>query len=277
MKLAIIPPVSCIGDVQQRKMHLLLPQLFDKDRYEKFYAYMPKRVSSWSIDKEYILDNGAAEGYVYTLDVLHEIGRYYAVDEIVLPDVMGDPDRTFNNLKKTFRPGPFFYMYVAHGHSTDEVLDYTQKVISLYPEVTAIGLPRILFDTVSNDGGIDLRIRLAKRIVDELALEAGRTIDIHLLGSHPLWYREASQAASCSEIRSMDTSLPYMLASHGLQLTDVEGSSVVSRGLPQGLGRKKDYFDWDLSDREKWLAHWNTETMDRWVSRGNEKAPAGRV
>lgn len=264
MELALIPPISEMSDIQYRSLHLLLPQLFNNQNYINYYTYMPKGETRNSVDKTYILDNGAAEGCVVTLEALHQIGATLNVDEIVIPDIMGDPDATYRGMCDMRFSSRFDYMYVAHGHSIAEVLDYVDKVFDKqFYEVTTIGLPRILFSTVSDNDGlsIDLRVKLAKTI-KALSKNYGLDVNIHLLGAHPLWYWEAKLAASVPEIRSMDTSLPYMLAQHGVHLHDKE-----TRDLPP-LTRKHDYFMWSPSARQRWLINWNIETMDRWVSSG---------
>lgn len=266
MKLAIIPPVARLSDIQYREYHLLLPQLLDNYvQYETYYMYMPKKKSRRdhsTCDKFYILDNGAAEGEPFGLGELQEMAvDHGGIDEIVLPDKMGDGETTqefLDSVKPELLPS-WGYMYVAHGQSAWEVLNRAAYALQ-HPLVTTIGLPRCLFDTIEkNDYGIRLRCKLAEEIKETVY---HRDFNVHLLGAHPLWYQEAQDAASSKYIRSMDTSLPYVIASHG---------HMMSGTTPQGLTRKEGYFDWEPSNREDSNAHFNVQLMDRWVEDGNER------
>jgi hypothetical protein len=266
MKLAVIPPVAVLNDIQYREVHLLLPQLIDRYLpYENFYMYMPKKkdlkVHS-TCDKFYILDNGAAEGEKWTLQELYEIADEYGyVDEIVVPDVMGDGKASLDIVQTAKLRTGKRHMYVAHGRTMGSVCKNIASAIRV-PGVTTIGLPRCLFDTViNNPHGERLRIELA-RVTRHLATRLGLSIEVHLLGAHPLWYQELQQAASETAIRSMDTSLPYVIASHGYMM---------SGQTPQGLKRKEGYFDWEPSDEEASKIWFNVQLMDRWVKEGNDR------
>jgi hypothetical protein len=268
MKLAIIPPVSRLAEIQNREYHLLLPQLLDTYLdYESFYTYMPKKkdLAQYSTcDKFYILDNGAAEGVEWELrDLLALAYEMRTIDEIVLPDVMGDGEATQARLdehRNQIRDPLMGYMYVAHGKSAWEVLNRAAYALQ-HQNITTIGLPRCLFDTVeNNEYGIRLRCKLAEEIKETIH---HRDVNIHLLGASPLWYEETRLAASSEYIRSMDTSLPYVLASHGYGMYET-----LIHEIPQGLTRKEGYFDWILDNEDLSKARWNTETMDRWVRNG---------
>lgn len=260
MKLAVIPPVSCLSEINDREVHLLLPQLYDRYLpYEHFYMDLQKYMKP----KFFILDNGAAEGDLYHLPFLYELAEDFGhVDEIVIPDVMGDCQGTLAILKASDLRMKYRHMYVAHGHSALEVL-HGAKIAMRKPGVSTIGLPRCLFDTVyNNPHGIRLRVELAcaiKRLAQRMGLET----QVHLLGASPLWYAEARHAAHCPAIRSMDTSLPYVLASHGYRL---DNKSLPK--IPQGLKRKDNYFDWNLTKWDLARARENVEHMDRWVEDG---------
>lgn len=265
MKLAVIPPVARLSDIQYREYHLLLPQLFDNYlQYETYYTYMPKKKDHKqhsTCDKFYILDNGAAEGEPFGLSELQEMAvDHGGIDEIVLPDKMGDGETTqqfLDGVRKELLPA-WGYMYVAHGQSAWEVLNRAAYALQ-HPMVTTIGLPRCLFDTVKqNDYGERLRCKLAEELQETIL----RDFSVHLLGAHPLWYQEAQQAASSKYIRSMDTSLPYVIASHGYMM---------SGATPIGLTRKEGYFDWQPTNEEDSKAHFNVQLMDRWVKDGNER------
>lgn len=249
MKLAIITPLKRVRDAYSRDTQLLLPQLLQDERYVNQYT-TPKPDGQFRI-----MDNGVAEGCDMTSTVIYKAARMVHADEVVINDVYGDGEATQRNLECWEADANFGHMYVVHGRTIASVFEralYAQK----FPFVTCIGLPRVLFDTVQgNRFGGTLRGHLASVI----KANARREIDIHLLGSHPLWYNEAHQVASNKAIRSMDTSLPYYLAMYGHSI----------QNAPVNLRRPKGFFRWEPESRSSVIiAKQNTKTMDEWITHG---------
>jgi hypothetical protein len=250
VKLAVIPPLSRIKDVAHRDVQLLLPQLLVDQGYEWQYA------GSSAGDTYRIMDNGAAEGVHFTPDMVYMAAEACEVSEVVIGDVLRDGPASHKMMSEWKPSTAFKHMYVVHGDSMADVYERAMQA-QQYDFVTCLGLPRDLFDTVCNNrlGGA-LRGRLATAI----GAAYQRPIEIHLLGSHPLWYNEAMLVADNPYIRSMDTSLPYYLTMYGYRLNDA----------PPGLKRPASFFNWEPDTQAASQIMWdNIHTMDEWVTGGN--------
>jgi len=246
MKLATIPPLKLAEDTFFRDYQLLLPQLMNDERYAELH-------SDSLVEQYRIMDNGAAEGDHIAPAALYQVAEKASAHEVVITDRMGEGDTTQAILDSwEFNPS-FNHMYVVHGRTLAGILKramYAQQ----FEQVTCIGLPRLLFDTIEqNRFGAALRGHLASIIKNNFK----RPIDIHLLGSHPLWYNEAYVVASNPYIRGMDTSLPYYLAMYGH----------LFENAPLNLRRPKSYFRWvPENDSIGEIISENVRTMDHWIA-----------
>ena len=139
MKVAIIPP-KAHTELADGDYHLILPQLVEdkkRDAYKLFY----KEAEGFKI-----LDNGAAEGKLINSNRLMEIASYLEVNEIVVPDVLGDAiesyhmARRFGEIAKDF--GWFGYMGVVQGRDRAEIVQSIHMLMDL-DYVTTLSLIHI--------------------------------------------------------------------------------------------------------------------------------------
>jgi hypothetical protein len=89
MELALIPPTPLLLLNDAHKYQLMLPHMLKDQEYASAY---------WDYcqdnNKYVILDNGAAEQSPYETKALLAIAKQFMVDEMVVPDVMGDWNET---------------------------------------------------------------------------------------------------------------------------------------------------------------------------------------
>jgi hypothetical protein len=202
VKIALITPIDMLDLAGLSDYHLLLPHLFDNEQYRRFYT---------DVKGFKILDNGAAEGYSTDHNELHDLGLAWSVDEIVVPDVLGDCDATID-LARKFEPyvreHDFRYVGVAQGRTIAELL----KCITYFqyaPWITTLALPRHI-NTIHHTQ----RFNLIEPIVKEFKFDA-----VHCLGASS-WIREVLAIDSLGCVRGMDTSLPVVLGLEGMALRD---------------------------------------------------------
>ena len=202
MKVALITPFDLLDLAALSDYHLLLPQYFTNTRYREFYN---------DVDGYKILDNGANEKYSIDFRDLQDIALAWGVDEIVVPDVMGDAQGTIElvrSFEKYAQPDTFRYAGVAQGRTLAEVI----RTINLYHVcdwVTTLALPRIL-NTIHKTQ----RFNLIEPVAKEYKFDA-----IHCLGGSS-WIREVVAIDALQIVRGVDTSLPIVLGLHGISLSD---------------------------------------------------------
>jgi hypothetical protein len=214
MKVALITPFDLLDLAAVSSYHLLLPQYFDNKRYREFYddAVGFK-----------ILDNGANENYNADFRELTDMGHAWDVNEIVVPDVLGDAQATIDlarSFERYAQPDRFHYVGVAQGRTLAEVI----KCINYYHVtewITTLALPRVL-NTIHKTQ----RFNLIEPIAKEYDFGA-----IHCLGGSS-WVREVVAIDALGLVRGMDTSLPIVLGLDGKSLAD-----------DQYISRQADYFD----------------------------------
>jgi hypothetical protein len=233
MDLALIPPLGHLHHTGWTNTQMILPlfELVENSRYKSFYSDLADDNNQFLI-----LDNGEAEGDQQPFDHVLSLGRLWRVDEVVLPDVMYNKSGTLSKIKKALDfidDEPFTFMAVAQGGNRSE---FQQSIDVLFniPEVSTIGIPRHALDTCTDHLA---RARMASYI-SEMNIRYGKDIKIHFLGASPLWPQEGKFLADPdfldqTYIRSMDTSLPYTLAVHGLSL----------KGARRAPSRPHNYFN----------------------------------
>lgn len=224
--IALIPPHSMVEDYSG-KYYLYLPQLFDTNpKYDRFVETTHKSNSFT------ILDNGAFEGYTATSREIMDLAIKYNVDELVVPDVIGDCNETlvkigyFASATKKIRTSmdsPRSYMAVVQGKSFAEAWSMVQAVNQNFPFITTLGIPKHLVKTV----GIKTRVDLVRRITSTY----GDKYHIHFLGSSPLWPGEIAEVNYL--VRSMDTSMPFVFNFHSKSIAEDMGD----------FERPDDYFE----------------------------------
>jgi hypothetical protein len=237
VQLALITPIDLLDFAGLSNYHLLLPQLFTNDKYRRFYS---------DARGHKILDNGVAEGHVMDYRRLQDIALAWQVDEVVVPDVMGDCQGTIDlarDFEKYAQPTSYHYVGVAQGRTLAEVI----KCITFFQYcdyVSVLALPRIL-NTIHKTQ----RFHLIEPIAKEFKFDA-----IHCLGASS-WVREVIALDSLGIVRGMDTSLPVVLGLGGRGLADdlymdrpadyfdrqVERGSLTWKVIDDNVRR---YFDW---------------------------------
>jgi hypothetical protein len=251
VRIALIPPFSLAAKYLHNEPHqhylFLAPYLngIGNIRYKNHVKQACTRGSGYTI-----LDNGAYEGEEVEPYVVDQIGREYGVDEIVVPDIIGDSEKTFE-LAKAYTPGDRKnYMGVVQGRSSEECQDlitrYATETTCEY--ITVLGLPKHLLATC-NDPYV--RIRLTRFARDAYP---GR-FQIHFLGQSGLFVKEIMEARHF-RVRSMDTSMPFVYAFHGI---NIGGNKVEAKDRPEG------YFKLSARAFEQTLVDYNIHTLMTWA------------
>lgn len=227
MLLALIPPIGWLSTSEVTNYQLMLPHLVQDHIYSRHYDRLCKRE-----DQYVILDNGEAEGQNYLSSAqLVGVGVYFRVNEIVVPDVIGDSIATLNRMKQFFKDihdlrndafGPndvarMNYMGVVQGRSRKEAQDCIDMMMELYGDkLKTLALPRHLLQSCDN---FDTRLDLAQYIFHNYTGPQGG-IQIHCLGASHLSAVECLYLAKQGIVRGMDTSMPYNWAFHGKYLNE---------------------------------------------------------
>lgn len=206
----VLPAVEDLLDDQ----HLLLPALMPIQSYNQFYR--GHSGVDWLT-----LDNGVAEGKMSSFAHLMAMARLANVQEVVLPDVMGDSDNTLDLLLRTVYEAytyrkQFRFMFVPQGKSLKEIVHCAEQAMNMCPGIiSAFGIPRHILGTGEND---IVRVWIAQE------LRARFLNDIHLLGTHPNrpfelknWGQEFQRMC-----RSVDTSLAWNATLQGIRLSGTE-------------------------------------------------------
>lgn len=193
----------------------MLPQLWESAKYSNFYRQR-------KAEGDYlILDNGVAEGVkLGSLDYV-DIIRQVGPDEFVLPDVMGDCDRTIEAARDFLSsiPGKFSVhdikmVGVLQGKTHQELF----KCLGFYASigVQVIAVPRILNKIMKHKM---TRITFIESMVQKkLEHFVYDFSSWHCLGSSN-WIQEVAALVGTG-CRSIDTCLPISLALHGLSIED---------------------------------------------------------
>lgn len=242
MKVAIIPP-KAHTELADGDYHLILPQLIEerkRDAYKLFY----KEAKGYKI-----LDNGAAESKLMDSNRLMEIASYLEVDEIVVPDVLGDAvesyhkAREFGEIAKDF--DWFNYMGVVQGRDRAEIVQSIYMLMDL-DYVTVLAIPRHLCEKVSKY----IRYDIINALYDELEERFGA---VHFLGCSS-WAKEAIILRDLPIARGIDSSLPLYM---GWKEKSIRHDGYITR--PRG------YFKAVLTEEQLRIANDNIETFRMWA------------
>lgn len=218
MKLALITPIPDLERFATlSKIHLVLPEHFDDDRYLQFYKYRR------SVGDYVIMDNGAHE-HAGPLPISELMMRAAELgpNEIVLPDVQRDKRATIiatNNALAWIRQNPESYdaagrpnlMVVPQGTTMDEwsscrdAIYHTWDHLDMQPRrYPVIGIAKHHEDLIT--GGIS-RLVASCRVHPQI-----KDCQIHLLG----WPRRLHVVKEVRhmypEVRSIDTARAYTFA-----------------------------------------------------------------
>lgn len=239
MKVATIVPTAYLHLVQNDNYHLCLAQAIGADgRYTDFY-----RTAAASGD-HVILDNGAAEGYMPSIEELYEKALLINASEMVLPDkffAMRDTlratDNAINYLEKAGYKKP--RMAVPQGRS---LVEWYDCALEMSEWVDCLGIPKNL---VFLDGPYGrLKAITALRL-------AGVEVDMHLLGCWEDPREVGMLFEHAGRIRGVDSRIPYLYASEGRSLLpgskpakrtiDFDDTSVSVTLLQDNISRWKEY------------------------------------
>ena len=242
MKVAVIPPLGNT-ELAEGDYHLILPQHIDHLRrtaYKLFYQTTPGYK---------ILDNGAAEGKLMKHADLMAIARLLSVDEIVVPDILGDAAASYQ-LAKEFEPFAqdhswFKYMGVVQGRDRAEIAQSVFMLMDL-EYISVLAIPRHLCQKVSRYERFDIVYAMGTDIAERF--EA-----VHFLGSSG-WPKEVVLLADLPLARGIDTSYPTYMAQMGYSIDE------------PWCPRHKKYFKTALTDEKEELARDNIERYRMWAT-----------
>jgi hypothetical protein len=247
IKIGLIPPRGLEAYALRSDLHMVLasPSAINNSEYYDTYAN--------DTTKFKILDNGANEdGKAVSDNSLLSYASLLPADEIVLPDVMGNKDRTVNAVDRFLdvnRTEALKYscMAVLHAPTVRQAIN-TARYWSENRLISTIGIPRIAAKHQAN-----VRIEIAT----ELHARFNERFQIHFLGSVVMWPTEIRAVVKYAPfVRSMDTSLPFNFT---IGRTDLE------KWPRQVLPRPANYFIKDFGGIDKKLLEHNIETFKGWA------------
>lgn len=243
IKLCLIPPRGLEQHMLNGDMIMSLAQLVaEPGEYSSTLLKMNK-------SKFVIMDNGANEGEELSYLDLEYRANYLNIDELVLPDVLGNSTATLAASADFLRQRTVplkHYMGVVQGEDLPQ-LHHLVDAYSKMRGITTLGLPRLLLKQI----GVSCRIDLANWID---ANYSGR-FALHLLGASSLWAKEVYYALKYAPfIRSIDTSLPY---NYGLKGERIDRSK-------RKIDRPIDYLTADHSKNQLTTVLFNEDIYRSW-------------
>jgi len=141
MKVGFIVPVKYLRLSLESDFHLILPHIVEEyPEYGKFYK---KRIKAGDF---VMLDNSTFElGRPIDIEKQREIAYKLQVNEVVLPDFLGDSNKTLKNIEKTlstiYTNKDFSIAGVSQGKSFKSYINCFQQLIKI-KEINTIGMPR---------------------------------------------------------------------------------------------------------------------------------------
>lgn len=225
MDVALIPPVSLLGDTARTDMQLLLPQMWYNRVYMIEYSHMLRD------PKQYvIMDNGAAEDERLSDEALVRFAAQYEPNEMAIPDHLGDMANTVAHARqfldqygmRLHEDHRIKLGYVAQGSDPEEAFYGVQKMVYDYGWlIDTIFIPRLLVKNTN----LTARLQLALDIHNTWK----KRFDIHFFGASNKWPGEVIEAANTGFIRSIDTSWPYQAAFHKVPMRRSTRGHIVTR------------------------------------------------
>jgi hypothetical protein len=252
VKLAIIPPLCWPYRFNESddNYKLILPMHWNNQgHYEA--TMLNHRRGGFTI-----LDNGVAEGMGVPFKEIQDLARRYCVNEVVLPDVIGDAEATraaVEAIMAQMDHTSWGYMGVVQGTSFAELRAMADFYGGLQGGwgVQCIGIPRHLLSTIGEE---DIRYQLASYIRSR-----DSRIGIHLLGTNPECMSELRHLGELFRsigVRGVDTSAPFVYA-------QAHVASWIGGG--NTIKRPEDYFDLSRGDFDRAVLAQNLDTLVRWV------------
>jgi hypothetical protein len=266
MELALIPPTPLLLLNDAQRYQLMLPHMLKDQEYASAYwDYCQNN------DKYVILDNGAAEQSPYETKALLAIAKQFMVDEMVVPDVMGDWNETvtaaslfarewLNYWQRGLGNKPWKLGFVAQGKTAEEAIMcaismYTHPLVGKLMDVVYV--PRLLL-SVNNHTA---RLRVAQHLHNFFRAQ-GVPMDIHFLGASTVWPAEVLHAADSGYVRSLDTSMPFVFSQKPF-LGRVDNRDTWAQ-IPH-RGSDSDYWTRTWDDEELDLVRHNVATLRGWA------------
>lgn len=205
MGLAHIVPTSGLKYIENDPFQMTLAHLFDDEEYFNHYK------NELAKGNFVIMDNGAFEGADLSNEEIYELYLRLKPTEVVLKDILLGGDESFEVTKESYE---FFkdknidakLMAVPQGNTIDEWKANALKIIDL--GVDTIGIPRVVARLYEG-----ARLDAAKFVRDN-----DLDIEIHLLGAAED-FKETKNVLDKVNIRSMDTSLAFMINKEGLEIS----------------------------------------------------------
>lgn len=254
MKVAVIPTLSML-EYDTGGIHMMLPEPWMREqRYRDYYK------SAYGFK---IFDNGEAEGMRMQPADLMKTAIELGADEVVVPDHLGDCDKTIElarNFVRAARKYPGIqYMGVLQGNSYGEYIKCLQAFQDL-SYIKTIGVPRNICKVIGSKWA---RVALMDMIVDQ---ELHIQYEFHALGATP-WMREVV-CLSETPMRSIDTSLPFVMALDKRSIT-----------IDEYIDRQPDFFVREPNHYERELCLDNISTYRDWAGDypHHTKTPVGQV
>lgn len=261
--LALIPPFQRqFESIRQGGLYLFLPQHFHDLAYRE-YVKKAVETASWTI-----LDNGAFEGDEIGATDLVDMALNMNINEIVIPDALGDSEETYDKLVNSAETldtdvwAQKRFMTVVQGESFGECCKLIDDIVFLKSEYALIGLkafgiPKHLGKTTKGSEWAQDSIRL--RLASYIRHKYDRRFQVHFLGANPRSIHELGYLKSF-EVRSVDTSMPYVYAFQGLDLSDAYVNEFID------LERQEGYFDSEPDSEQDNLIEGNISYLQRLVN-----------
>jgi hypothetical protein len=250
--LALIPPHEyALASINKDQTYLFLPQFLGDTDYKE-YVKTARNTARWTI-----LDNGAFEGATIDGLDLVSLASYYSIDEVVVPDVLGDAEATLRSLGTLIEdldPDEWHnrrYAVVVQGTSYDECCSFIDRVVMMKNTYALSGLktfciPKHLGKTTYGNEITRSTIRL--RLANYIHSKHTDRFEVHFLGAMPNYIGELAHLQTYN-VRSVDTSMPYVYA---LAYEDLPKWKT-----PPDIERQEGYFDMVFDPHQKALADAN--------------------
>jgi hypothetical protein len=250
MRAALIPPKGYFDTALLSDYHLILAQIKDP-------LYIATYVNDGTDDDFLILDNGAAEGGSVSDEELLRVAALYGVDEVVVPDVIGDFRETIERCKG------FMSTYGVHVETGDSIGfmgvlqsngakgDWLACIdeYSKHASIKTLGIPRHFVDKDPY-----MRLMVCEYIKQN---DLGERFEVHLLGTNAKFPAEIKMLAKEHDwIRGVDSSMPYNYTMDGKQL----------KHMRPGVTRPENYFEHYHVPMQQNLLTKNINTYLRWAN-----------
>jgi len=257
IEIALIPPGALATTFTEGRMFQMALAGILSDTSQVFYRGFYNQ--SWKQHSTaWLLDNGAWESETLGPRDLLDIARKYGATEIMAPDVINDPQATWEKTTEflqTYKDSTYPIWLnsriaaIAHGNTIGQAMEFVGMASGL-KQIKTIAIGRAFSRKVGNPTArLELALQIKKR--------HGNRFQIHLLGFSDEWPTELQHCATYPGlIRSLDTIAPFSYAYHGYP---IEAAGRVS------VPRPDNYFKLGLTDFPTMLVAENIQVLDKWA------------